>query len=106
MDKKLRFKITLDNDVANVLTKMAKNRHQTKSVLIANLVLDQERGNDQQPMMTDEQFHQISEALQEINNRLRKLGMSVNTDDLRKTLVLVEEKVSKLEEKVTKLVYY
>ena len=106
MEKKTRYKITLDNDVANLLTRMAKNRHQTKSVLIANLVLDQERGNGQQPVMTDEQFHQLSGTLQVINNQLRKLGIEANNKDLRKVLVSVEEKVSKLEEKVTKLVYY
>lgn len=106
MDKKTRFKITLDNEIADLLTKMAKERHQTKSVFIANLVLDQESGAGQQPVMTDEQFHQLSGTLQVINNQLRKLGTEANNKDLRKVLVSVEEKVSKLEEKVTKLVYY
>lgn len=106
MDKKTRFKITLDNDVTNLLTKMSKERHQTKSVLIANLVLEHEDGSDQQPVMTDEQFQIMSGSLQEINNRLRKLGMSVNADDLRKALISVEGKISNLDKELTKLVYY
>lgn len=106
MDKKTRFKITLDNDVANLLTKMSKERHQTKSVLIANLVLEHEDGSDQQPIMTDEQFQIMSGSLQEINNRLRKLGMSTKAKELRKELVSVEGKISNLDEEMTKLVYH
>ncbi len=106
MDKKTRFKITLDNDVTNLLTKMSKERHQTKSVLIANLVLEHEDGSDQQPIMTDEQFQIMSGSLQEINNRLRKLGMSTKAKELRKELVSVEGKISNLDEEMTKLVYH
>lgn len=106
MNKKLRFKITLDNEVGDLLTRMAKERHQTKSVLIANLVLNQENGAGQQPVMTDEQFHQLSGTLQVINNQLRKLGIEANNKDLRKTLVSVEVKISDLDKAVTKLVYY
>lgn len=106
MNKKLRFKITLDNEVGDLLTRMARERHQTKSVLIANLVLNQENGAGQQPVMTDEQFHQLSGTLQVINNQLRKLGIEANNKDLRKTLVSVEVKISDLDKAVTKLVYY
>lgn len=106
MEKKTRFKITLDNQIANLLAKMAKERHQTKSVLITNLILEHEDGMDQQPVMTDEQFQIMSGSLQEINNRLRKLGMSVNADDLRKALISVEGKISNLDKELTKLVYY
>lgn len=106
MDKKTRFKITVDNEVGDLLAKMAKERHQTKSVFIANLVLEQKDGKDQQPVMTDGQFHQISGALQEINNRLRKLGMSIKAKDLRKVLVSIEGKIANLDEEMTKLVYH
>ena len=106
MDKKTRFKITLDNELAGMLTKMAKERHQTKSVLIANLILEHEDETNQPTIMTDEQFQMMSSTLQKINNRLRRLGMEVSADDLRKVLVSVEEQVSDLDANVTNLVYH
>ena len=106
MEKKMRFKITVDNEVGDLLTRMAKERHQTKSVFIANLVLEHEDGLAQPPIMTDEQFQMMSSTLQKINNRLRRLGMEVSADDLRKVLVSVEEQVSDLDAKVTNLVYH
>lgn len=106
MEKKMRFKITVDNEVGDLLTRMAKERHQTKSVFIANLVLEHEDGLAQPPIMTEEQFQMLSSTLQKINNRLRSFGMGRKNDDLRETLTSVEGKISKLDEEMTKIVYY
>ena len=81
MENKKRYKITLDQDVANLVTDMAKNKGQSKSVVIAKLILN---AADKKPTsaMSDDQFHQMSDILQDINNQLSALRIEISTNKL------------------------
>lgn len=81
MENKKRYKITLDQYVANLVTDMAKNKGQSKSVVIAKLILN---AADKKPTsaMSDDQFHQMSDILQDINNQLSALRIEISTNKL------------------------
>lgn len=78
---KKRYKITLDRHVANLVTDMAKNKGQSKSVVIANLILNA-ADKRPTPVMSDDQFHQMSDILQDINNQLSVLRIDISTNKL------------------------
>ena len=81
MENKKRYKITLDQYVANLVTDMAKNKGQSKSVVIAKLILN---AADKKPTsaISDDQFHQMSDILQDINNQLSALRIEISTNKL------------------------
>ena len=81
MENKKRYKITLDQYVANLVTDMAKSKGQSKSVVIAKLILN---AADKKPTsaISDDQFHQMSDILQDINNQLSALRIEISTNKL------------------------